>query len=806
MADFRKLFYGLGVAALFAGLSAPAFAQSQALVCTASAAVPPIVRSEGYAELMGDIVLDCTGGNPTTAGAVVPAINITILLSTNVTSKLLSGVFNEALLIIDEPNSALGATLGQADPGNRTQRPLLACGDQTGSSGAPDTSLSGPNVCNIVAPQDSRNTYDGTRNANYSATDGSTACDSHVIVAAVGNTPAVLAPAPNSFGCGRPNVYQGRQGVAQPGFNSPNSVVWLNIPFDPPGDNRHRILRFTNIRANANFFFGANLAQFATSQIFADIAINGNNLLSLPNPHQLVAYVQRGLLAPIVTSKTDFIQCLNRFLSDLPLSASAKSDHTRPDNYNASVGSLGQAASITFQEGFASSWKPKGFEDILLNGFYGGNRWNYKDGSGGSLYGSSASVSTPTSLARQNVPGALYNTESGFNSPAPTPPWVTPGNGSIGTTDSQNPPLGIGNVAVSTSPNVITNSTGISGAGIATQGTRLVITVNAVAGSTVSTPGAIWLVRQGTTSVFSNGIVTGIAVRVNGALADGSGGSTAGTATGASPAGCSTSSPACWVTATSTTGNVVYEVLFDDPSSYEETRIPLGVSYVQDLSKNLPDPTTNGQVAGGFAPFYATGADLPSSSLPVPRFITGTAPVSFYSVNKCACNILFPFVASTGVNGFDTALAIANTSADPTNTAQGPGFTALAQAGSLQFWYFNTGSGQAAVASQCPNSTTTGACPGNITVPAGGLYVYQLSQGNAGATGVSAGLKNSAASFVGYMIVRTDFQFCHAFAYISATGAGPSNPGISVGYIGLIMDKGSELSRTIQTNSDNLGR
>jgi hypothetical protein len=316
------------------------------------------------------------------------------------------------------------------------------------------------------------------------------------------------------------------------------------------------------------------------------------------------------------------------------------------------------------------------------------------------------------------------------------------------------------------------------------------------------------LTRQGTTSANAGGAITGVAVRVSNPDANGAGGTLPdGTGTPVN------NSPSTWVAATTSTtfsGLVVYEVLFDDPFSNEDMFVPLGVSYAVDLSNNRPDPTIAGQVAGGFAPFYAgntTGVNQPSLTLPVPRFIPGSPFVDFYAVSKCACNILFPFVASTGVNGFDTAVAIANTSADPTNSQGAPGFTATAQAGSMQFWYFNTGSGGTAVASQCPNSTTTGACPGNIVIQAGQTYVYQLSQGNAGATGVSAGLKDTAKSFVGYMIARTDFQYCHAFAYISATGAGPASPGISVGYIGLLMDTGAAiLPRTVQTLWDPMGR
>ena len=38
---------------------------------------------------MGDLVLNCTGGNATDLGVAVPAVNITVTLNTEVTSRLL---------------------------------------------------------------------------------------------------------------------------------------------------------------------------------------------------------------------------------------------------------------------------------------------------------------------------------------------------------------------------------------------------------------------------------------------------------------------------------------------------------------------------------------------------------------------------------------------------------------------------------------------------------------------------------------------------------------------------------------------
>ena len=141
------------------------------LSCTASAAVPPMVRAGGLTELTGDIVLLCTGGVPTPAGNIVPAVNLTVSLNTNITSRLLAGNWTEALLLIDEPGSGLPFS-----PSSQ-----LVCGAPT----APEVS---PGVCTIT----------GTGGTD------------------------VYSGSP-----GRPNVFQA--------VGSGNSVTFRSLPFDPPG-------------------------------------------------------------------------------------------------------------------------------------------------------------------------------------------------------------------------------------------------------------------------------------------------------------------------------------------------------------------------------------------------------------------------------------------------------------------------------------------------------------------------------------------------------------------------------------------
>ncbi|MFO0504173.1 MAG: hypothetical protein ACK527_18500 [Acidobacteriota bacterium] len=185
MADFRKWFPVLAVASLMFGAAASANAQP-AFSCSTNAGVPPIVRAEGLTELVGDLILNCTGGVPTASGAPVPQVNFQIFLNTNVTSRLLtsSGNWSEALLMIDEP-AGTSSTAGN----------LHYC---------PNTNGTGCTAAGVGTP------------GGISYLNGT-----------------------------NPNVYQGRQSGA-------NSLVWLGVPIDPPGTTATRIIRITNVRANAN--------------------------------------------------------------------------------------------------------------------------------------------------------------------------------------------------------------------------------------------------------------------------------------------------------------------------------------------------------------------------------------------------------------------------------------------------------------------------------------------------------------------------------------------------------------------------
>ena len=116
MADFRRWFTALAVMALFVGLASaqigtPGGSNFSPFNCSVSnTTVTPNLRSEGFTEQTGDILLVCTGGAPVPVGAQIPTVTITVFYNVPaVTSRLVptqSGVnASEAILLIDEPNN-----------------------------------------------------------------------------------------------------------------------------------------------------------------------------------------------------------------------------------------------------------------------------------------------------------------------------------------------------------------------------------------------------------------------------------------------------------------------------------------------------------------------------------------------------------------------------------------------------------------------------------------------------------------------------------------------------------------------------
>lgn len=475
--------------------------------CLANAGVPPSIRANGLTELAGDLTLNCTGGTPTPAGQAFPQFNFTVLLNTNVTGRITGqSEFSEALLFVDEPASASNPT-----------RPMLNCGN----AGAPDNGNSGPGVCSAISTGNPATSYDGIPNGF-----GAAACDG-----------AGGRPAANTYGCGRPNVFQGRIGApSSPG--QLNAITYFNVPVDPPGNSTTRTFRITNVRVNAASVGLAPFGAFYLTSVQATVAATGPIPLTISNPQETIGYVVAAL--PICTASGP--------------------------------------SRIRVCEGFGSDWRPKNLAFATGNGVPGnasinGAYWAYN---GGTNY--------PPDVA-QNVPGAIYNTESGLE-------WQ---NNSPNGPPSPNPPFGFGTVEVTATTAPLNSvgfggvNTGISGAGVANQGTRFAIRFAGIpAGASVQVPTIVY---------SSNGTSQTGAMMLTNTDSSGAG--------AFSPASSGTLS-----------GNLaVYEVLWADPFSIEYAEVPYTLI-------NAPSGATV-QVAAGFAPFYSdSGSEQPASSTyPVPRFL-----------------------------------------------------------------------------------------------------------------------------------------------------------------------------------------
>lgn len=679
MANFRKLLLAFAGAAIFASVSANAqvLATNQALQCVANAGVPPLVRAEGLAELVGDVTLNCQGGVPTQAGAIIPATNIRVFLNTNITSRILAttGQFSEALLMIDEPHSTTNPST-----------PLRVCGD-TSTNEVPTN----PGVCTMFGTGNGLGVYSGAN------------------------------PAPDVSTLNRPNVFQARQVAA-------NAVEWPGVPVDPPGSLTTRIIRMTNIRANANQL-GVS-STLVPTQITMFISITGATSIPINNPTQTVAFIQVGLQSA-VRGPGNFLQCVSQN-PDLAANSSAPS----PNSYTGSASTLGNQGFqflVRATENFPSAFKKLNVAQI-----------------------SPTATTYPDTFWNQNVPGAIYNTEDAFTNTGSAlgRAYVDP---------NPNPPLqlvntGAGVGATPTFPAV----RGLRTAGAANAGTRLIYQFSGVPnGVQLWVPGAV-----NVTSTLTGG-ATGVARLVT------------TDSNGAGPFSPTTVNSAgiAQVQVFNGAGIAVYEILFADSFTQERIDVPVAVAYVANPGNNLPVPAVQSGVTVSFAPLSTIGTA--SDSAPIPRFVPSPGPRNSFIIQKCNCNLLFPFISNQ--LGYDTGVAISNTSLDT-----GTGLGAVPQQGVITLNYY---CGQTGCTS--PPAQTT-----NAPIPAGQQLTFTVSGG--GNYGIAA-----TPGFQGYIIAQAQFQWCHAFAYISAQGALPTSNGASMGYLALVMD--NPVFRPGVTNNENLG-
>jgi len=747
MADFRRLLYAFAVVAFLASFAVPAHAQ---FTCNNFNAVNVPARAEGYTELVGDITFNCSAnGQPsTTPGTPVPSVNITVSSNTNITSRILAvsatklTSYNEALLIIDEPNTTKWVTT--TPPG----RPISNCG-ANGEDSGPD----GPGVCHIIAPTDPRLTYDGSVGVQANGSPG-------------GNfTPCATAA---TFGCGRPNVFQGRNAASLLSGQF-NAIQFLEVPFDPPSTSSNRSIRITNIRVDATRFGVAS--PFSTVPVTATVSFGGSTTISVPDTTVTVAQVQQGMTVAVFGA-SGFLQCVG---TDQEPNLSKNNPFFGGVNGSPGRFGLGGAMDIRVSENFATAWKEKNIAGHLANSTFNGSIDVYTPGS----------VVAPPVDDAQNVPGAVYDTESGFEYNSGT------------TVPSPNPPPGTG---VGTVPNLgnplFDAATNIQAAGVATQGTRIAIQVSAPQPNGITGlffPIVVPIFNQ------STGLQTG--VMVADALVDQNGFGSPFLAPSPTQFSFTPSGGGAAVTPTNTNfvqvtaaaPVITYEILFAQPGALEYADItPTVVFNNNGLSTNLAQTGVTVTATGSFAPI-ASGLANPNQPqqdgfYATPRFNSTfkTPADALFTISKCACDLLFPWVVSAGT--FDTGIVVANTSMDPCGGSSsctlpftGPA-QATPQTGAVTFYYFGTvGVGDHNAVANLTSNTS-------LLVPAGGYVAHILSQNTTATNGLG-----SRTNFAGYVIAQADFQYCHGVADITNN----SNGSVVFNYVGLELDS-PNLFRTNQ--------
>jgi hypothetical protein len=193
------------------------------------------------------------------------------------------------------------------------------------------------------------------------------------------------------------------------------------------------------------------------------------------------------------------------------------------------------------------------------------------------------------------------------------------------------------------------------------------------------------------------------------------------------------------VSLSSGSGTATFEVMVADANNLDQYNIPVYVAAGSFSVSGAPTSAITATVS--FAPIGTT--TIPSFSS-TSSSTTLNGPV----FGLCQTSLLFPFV--TNQLGFDTGIAISNTSADPFGSKLG----ATGQAGTCTLNYYGSGA-------PSPATTVT------ANIPAGTTNAFAIS-------GVAAG-------FQGYVIAVCQFEFAHAFAFIT-DGVGASG-GLSQGYL-----------------------
>jgi hypothetical protein len=249
----------------------------------------------------------------------------------------------------------------------------------------------------------------------------------------------------------------------------------------------------------------------------------------------------------------------------------------------------------------------------------------------------------------------------------------------------------------------------------------------------------------------------------------------------------------------------VYEVVTANQSAIDSFPVPITLSFTgAPGTPGSPDVGSVAALTGSFAPTAGGSVTPPTTAgsftlpagnyaspepTPIPRFIDNTVWTNIFSVSLCQTVLLFPYV--TDFPGFDTGIAISNTSADPLLS-----LGALPQSGPCTISFYGgvmTGTPPTATFNNTAKNIGSNV-PGTVStndptvmlfstglVGPGQTWAFSLS--NADTTSGTSGF----VGFSGYAIATCQFQFAHGYAFISNIDLGSGEGGFAASYLPLII-------------------
>jgi len=493
---------------------------------------------------------------------------------------------------------------------------------------------------------------------------------------------------------------------------APNQITFNGVPILPAiSSGITRVYRITNIRANVSGLSGAGFA--GTQQLSASVSISSSTSITLNQPVQVAGFIEASLAVS-----------------------------TRNLQNTGSLGTPGFAQCAS--EGSPTPTGILRYHEIFATAFKVHNAGT--PGSNGSLV--------------QNVPGVIYNSESGFEIPT----------GSVANTSTPTGLADYGTRFMAAFHNI-------------PSGVRMFVSVNNVVNSSTaiatgaSSATLVTSATQPDSSTFSGTTVSGIpAASVTTTVAGLPLAEIIPDSTG--------TAVAVWESVTNNpaaqdTYDFVFYQLFSSTSGINSPPIPAGsASVTATVNMSYAPIPSGGSSAGASSATLAAWATA-SGSLTIPRFSDNSTAINAYSISICETVLIFPFVTNT--NGFDTGLAIANTTTDPLGTKTQVGVCNLFAYGS------NAPTSQPACSS---SSTATGL----FCMPGTGTTGYNVLSGT-----VSATLASSIApGFQGYIVAVCNFQLAHGFAFVSDVGA----RNLAMGYLAIVT--GTPSSNSVGSARNNI--